>query len=93
VWPSKTSSDLISEQKSSSSGEEDVGRQPWPTIWKISKTEHVFKLMIKKLKIIHMPNAITVDWVAILICISDILGSNFCPQPDYADWIVPFDFS
>jgi hypothetical protein len=28
---------------------------------------------------------ITVECVAVLICISDILGSNFCPQPDYAD--------
>jgi hypothetical protein len=49
--------------------------------------------MIKKLKVMHMLNVITVDWVAILICISDILGSNFCPKIDYADWIVPFGFS
>jgi len=60
---------------------------------KKSKTVYVFKLVIKKLKIVHMPNVITVEWVAILICISDILGSNFFPQPDYADWILPFGFS
>jgi hypothetical protein len=49
--------------------------------------------MIKKLKIMYMPNIITVEWVAVLICISDILRSNFCPQPNYADWIVLFGFS
>lgn len=49
---------------------------------KKSKTEHVFKLIFKKLKIIHMPNIITVDWVAILIYISDILGSNSARSPN-----------
>jgi hypothetical protein len=49
--------------------------------------------MIKMLKNMHMPNVNKMDWVAILISISDILGSNFCPQPDYADLIVSFGFS
>jgi hypothetical protein len=49
--------------------------------------------MIKKLKVMHMLSVIRVNWVAILICIFDILGSNICSKTDYADWIVPFGFS